>query len=97
MSLDPLEGSATSQLTEKEQTMTAQSIPAPSWARGPIVDDEEVRYDTTVGTMPDHVRTVGLTRADVGPEPGETTVYAFDEVFTSAAGSRGRPHARPRG
>jgi len=65
--------------------MTAQSIPAPSWARGPIVDDEEVRYDTTVGTMPDHIRTVGLTRADVGPEPGETTVYAFDEVFTPAA------------
>ena len=64
--------------------MTAQSIPAPTWARGPIVDDEEVRYDITVGTMPDHLGTVGLTRADVGPEPGETTVYAFDEVFSSS-------------
>src|SRR5207342_1566983 len=39
------------QWLEKEQTMTAQSIPAPSWARGPIVDDEEIRYDITVGTM----------------------------------------------
>lgn len=64
--------------------MTAQSIPAPSWAKGPIVDDEEVRYDVTVGTMPDHVGTIGLTRADVGPEPGQTTVYALDEVFTSS-------------
>jgi len=62
--------------------MTAQSIPAPTWARGPIVDDEEVRYDITVATMPDHVGTIGLTRADVGAEPGETTVYAFDEVFS---------------
>jgi hypothetical protein len=64
--------------------MTAQSIPAPSWAAGPIVNDLEVRYDVTLGTMPDQAGTVGLTRADVGPGPGETTVYAFDEVFTSA-------------
>jgi hypothetical protein len=64
--------------------MTAQSIPAPSWAKGPIVDDEEIRYDITVGTMPDHVGTVGLTRADVGPEPGPTTVYVSDEVFTAS-------------
>ncbi len=63
--------------------MTAQSIPAPTWARGPIVDDEEVRYDVTVGTVPHSHGTVGLVRADVGPEPGETTVYAFDERFTS--------------
>ena len=63
--------------------MTAQSIPAPSWAAGPIVNDLEVRYDITLGTMPDRVGAVGLVRADVGPEPGETTVYAFDEVFTS--------------
>ena len=63
--------------------MTAQSIPAPTWARGPIVDDEEVRYDITVGTMPNHQGTIGLTRADVGPGPGETTVYVFDEQFSS--------------
>jgi hypothetical protein len=65
--------------------MTAQSIPAPSWAKGPIVDDEQVRYDTTVGTLPDRAGTVGLSRADVGTEPGQTTVYAFDAVFTSSS------------
>ena len=62
--------------------MTAQSIPAPSWAKGPIVDDEEVRYDVTLGTMPDKVGSVGLSRVDVGTAPGETTIYAFDQVFT---------------
>ena len=64
--------------------MTAQSVPAPSWARGPIVDDEEIRYDVTVGILPDQSGTIGLTRADVGPEPGETTVYVLDEAFTSS-------------
>jgi hypothetical protein len=68
----------------KEPDMNAQSIPAPSWARGPIVDDLEVRYDVTVGTLPGHTGTIGLTRADVGPGPGDTNVYAFDEVFSSA-------------
>ena len=48
------------------------------------MDDLEVRYDITVGSMPGHVGTVGLSRADVGPGPGDTTVYAFDEEFTSA-------------
>ena len=61
--------------------MTAQSIPAPSWAKGPIVDDEEVRYDITLATMPARSE-IGLTRVDVGPEPGETSIYAFEEVFT---------------
>jgi hypothetical protein len=69
---------------DKEKTMTAQSIPAPTWATGPIVDDLEVRYDITVGNVPGHVGTVGLARADIGPGPGDTTVYAFDEEFTTA-------------
>ena len=48
------------------------------------MDDLEVRYDVTVGTMTDQAGTVGLSRSDVGPEPGDTTVYAFDEAFSSS-------------